>query len=318
PQFSQSCEDAPMPRNGLMPCLLVCALSVPAAAKPVARDLDRVVDAFADGFDGVVLVADRGKIVYERAVGLAVREWSVKHTVASKFDIASMTKSFTAVLILQLAEQGKLRVDAKLADYLPDVAHAGEVTIHQLLTHTAGIADYVPRLAADFTYCKPHAPLEVAAIVAKEPLHFAPGTRFEYCNTCYVLLGAVIERVTGRTYADVVAERILKPAGMVDSGMDAIPRMLPQRAFGYIVGERGVDRAPLIDMSVAYSTGGLYSTAHDMLRYDRALAGDVLLGPLSPDKMFAVETAGASGPAYGYGWGIHRQRAGEIDTTSVW
>src|SRR5262249_44508337 len=245
---------------GMRAFSLLCAAVLPlvASAKPIARDLDKAVEAYAGAFNGVVLVADHGKVVYERPIGLAVREWGVKHTMATKFDIASMTKSFTAILILQLVERGKVRLDAKLSEYVPEYAHAGEITIHQLLTHTAGIPDYVPPLADQFAYCKPHKPLELVDLVAKDPLLFAPGSRFDYCNTCYILLGAVIEKVTGRPYGEVVQERILAPAGMTESGMDDSRRILPARAVGYIREDETLTRAPLIDMSVAHATGGLY------------------------------------------------------------
>src|SRR5688572_12291329 len=164
--------------------------------------------------NGSVLVAENGKIIYKKGYGMANMEWAIPNQPDTKFRIASITKQFTAALILQLVEEGKIKLDGKITDYLTDYRKdtGDKVTIHQLLNHTSGIPDYKnvtsnPYSAVDFV--KKH---------VSGDLEFEPGSKYKYNNGGYSILGAIIEKVTGKSYETVLQERILKPLGMTNSG----------------------------------------------------------------------------------------------------
>jgi CubicO group peptidase (beta-lactamase class C family) len=174
-------------------------------------------------FDGVVLVADAGRIVYRGAFGLANREWERPHTLESRFEIASMTKPMTAIAILQLVDEGKLKLESRVADHVPYFRGTpGEtITIEQLLVHRSGLqqdiafaddpagAAVAARINADQLSLD-----EMVKLIAARPLRFAPGTDYGYSSDAYAVLGAVIERITGKSYYDAIAERVLRKAGM--------------------------------------------------------------------------------------------------------
>jgi len=208
-------------------------------------------------------------------------------------------KQFTATLILQLVEQGKLRLDAKLTDYLPDYRKetGGRITIHQLLNHTSGIPSYTSRPdLADIS----RASLPVAEFVkryAAGDLEFESGSKFSYNNSGYFILGAIIERVTGKPYEQVLRERILDPLGMKNTGYDHSDRVIPKRAAGYEKALEGYANASYIDMSVPFAAGSLYSTVEDLYLWDQALYADKILSAQSKELMFKPGLGN-----YAYGW----------------
>ncbi|MCU0238021.1 MAG: serine hydrolase [Pyrinomonadaceae bacterium] len=252
--------------------------------------------------NGTVLVADQGKIIYQKGFGMANMEWSIPNQPDTKFRIGSVTKQFTAALILQLVEEGKIKLDGKLSDYLPDYRKdtGDKITIHQLLNHTSGIPSYTNR--ADFRTEVSRDYYSVEDFVKKfasGDLEFEPGTKFSYNNSGYFLLGAIIEKVTGKTYETVLTERISKPLGMTNTGYDNQAPLLQKRASGYQKTLDGYNNAPYLDMSLPYAAGSMYSTVDDLFKWDQSLYEDKILSAESKKKMF---TPGLSN--YGYGFNI--------------
>lgn len=246
--------------------------------------MDQVVRAASDRneFSGSVLVARDGQILLDRGYGLANREWSIPNDGATKFRLGSVTKQFTAVAIMLLNERGQVDLDAPVKTYLPDAPAAWDrVTVRHLLTHTSGLADYT-RLE-DFE-AKKTLPTTAQALMARfrdQPLAFQPGAQWAYSNSGYVVLTAIIETVSGQTYADFVAQNLFQPLNMGDSGYDTHDAILPRRASGYTPSREGVINAGYVDMSVPQGAGGLYSTTHDLLKWEQGLFGGRLLKPQS-------------------------------------
>jgi CubicO group peptidase (beta-lactamase class C family) len=255
--------------------------------------------AAAGKFSGAVLIAKGGKPVVEQANGFANRQRRLPNGVGTRFNIGSLGKSFTAVAIAQLVEQGRLSFDDPIGKYLsgfpPEIAN--RVTIGQLLANTSGLGDV-------FMRWHPTAPAqldvaELLATIVKEPLQFDPGSRFGYSNSGYVVLGAIVAAVSGQNYYDYVRERVFKPAGMTHTGWytrDQVPNV----AHGYTQ----------VDTSGTWiagnPSGGAYSTVGDLLRFARALLDYKLLRPQMTKTVLIgkVETP-RPGPAptkYGYGF----------------
>jgi CubicO group peptidase (beta-lactamase class C family) len=229
-------------------------------------------------------------------------EWQVPNTPATKFRLGSITKQFTSMLVMQLVEEGKLKLDAKLSEMLPYYRKdTGEkVTLHHLLTHTSGIPSYtgIPNFMRD----QARDPYEVEAFVKKfcsGDLEFEPGSKYAYNNSGYFLLGAILEHATGKKYEDLLQERIFGPLGMDDTGYDRADRLIPHRAAGYQKDFDSVKNAPYLDMSIPYAAGSLYSTVEDLHKWDRALYGTKLLSAAGKEKMFTPFLQN-----YAYGWVI--------------
>jgi CubicO group peptidase (beta-lactamase class C family) len=256
-----------------------------------------------DRFSGAVLLARGGKIVLSRGYGLANRETKTPNSPRTKIRLGSLTKQFTAAAILLLRERGKLRTSDSICKYVSDCPGAWEpVTIHHLLTHTSGIPSYtgLPDFRKLAVY--PATPTELIARFRDKQLEFAPGKEFSYNNSGYVLLGHVVEKVSGNSYAEFLRENVFRPLGMNDTGYDENDAVIENRADGYTPTPRGIRRAPYIDMTVPFAAGGLYSTAEDMYLWAKALAAGKLL---SKESLDAMHTPFKNG--YGYGVFIGEQ-----------
>lgn len=262
---------------------LFAITATPVLAQDAGR-MDQVVRAASDKdeFSGSVLVARDGQILLDQGYGLANREWLIPNDGATRFRLGSVTKQFTAVAIMLLNERRQVDLDASVKTYLPDApATWDRVTVRHLLTHTAGLADYT-RLE-DFE-AKRTLPTTAQALMARfrdRPLAFQPGAQWAYSNSGYVVLTAIIEKVSGQTYADFVAQNLFQPLGMGDSGYDTHDAILPRRASGYTPSGEGVINAAYVDMSVPQGAGGLYSTTHDLLKWEQGLFSGRLLKPQS-------------------------------------
>ncbi len=288
-----------------MRALLPLLLLYPAVAADRATEIDAIVSRYHDLglFNGAALVADHGQIVIKKGYGLANIEWDIPNTPDTKFRLGSITKQFTATLVMQLVEQGKIDLNAPITRYLADYPkQAGDkITIHQLLNHTSGIPGYTelpewgPKSRTAFK------PAEFMTLFSKLDLLFEPGSRFSYNNSGYFLLGVILENVTGQSYERLLQERIFQRAGMQDSGYDSTKPLLTKRAAGYDSTLDGFVNTSYIDMSQPYAAGSLYSTVEDLYRWDQALYGDKLLSEASKQKMF---TPGLSN--YGYAWFIRK------------
>jgi CubicO group peptidase (beta-lactamase class C family) len=298
--------------------LLVCAMLVFAlqsdafaqqpATKSKAAKIDEVMTLANKYrlFNGSVLVAENGKVIYRKGVGLANMEWNIPNAPDTRFRIGSITKQFTATLILQLADQGKLKLDGKISDYLPDYRKdIGEkVTVHQLLNHTSGIPSYtgMPGFFQDVS----RNPFKVDDFVKKyasNDLEFEPGSKFSYNNSGYFLLGAIIEKVTGKPYEQVLKENVFEPLGMKNTGYDHFDTLIEKRATGYQKTANGFVNAPYLDMSIPYAAGSLYSTVEDLYLWDQALYTDRVLPTQTKQVMFKPHLSN-----YAYGWSVRNAR----------
>ena len=267
-------------------------------SKSIAVD-NELINLNKEGlFNGSVLVAKNGKIIYQKKVGFADMEHKVPITTDTRFELASISKTFTAVLILQLVESGKLKLDAKVSAYIPEFTRndSGEITIHHLLSHTSGIQDFVG-LNCDFASWTKKEFLEG---LQKTPINFKPGSQFQYASSTYVLLRFIIEKVTGKTYEANLIEHILKVAGMTNSGVIHNNEILVGRALGYVNKEGNYQNAlPIANHEIFIGASSIYSTAADLLKFDQALYTEKLLGQVKKELMFAIVQ-----PPYGYGWFI--------------
>lgn len=274
------------------------------AADDTAAKIDKVLNAYHDAglLNGVVLVADHGKVIYKKGFGYANFEWQVPNMPDTKFRIGSVTKPFTAILTLQQVEAGRLRLDAPIAEYLPDYRKdtATKVTVRHLLTHTSGIPTYKAEqiLAAKSPVPYPQLVKEWCS----GELRWKPGTRWDYNNCGYLLLGVILEKVTGKPYSQLLRENILLPAGMNDSGIDSSQLILPKRAYGYENGYvKGFQAAEYTEISTALGAGDIYSTAEDLYRFDRALYSDKLLKHETRELMFTPQNERT-----GLGWFVRK------------
>jgi CubicO group peptidase (beta-lactamase class C family) len=265
----------------------------------------------SDGdFSGSVLVARNGKILYEDAFGYANREWNIPNDLGTKFEIGSMTKQFTALLILRFVNEGKLDLDGHISDYLPYYRKdtGKRVNIRELLSHTSGIPDFLsyPRFLGGPASRTNYGSQEFAVQFCSGDLLFAPGTRFEYSNSGYFLLGAILEQVSGTSYERLLHDRILTALKMSGSGYTHLEAILPHRAMGYERTTTGFRNARYYDMSIPFAAGAMYSTVEDLLRWDQALYTEQLLPARLRDLLFTPNLED-----YGFGWSIYIPKPGQ-------
>jgi CubicO group peptidase (beta-lactamase class C family) len=268
--------------------------------------MDQMIQSYVANhqFMGSVLVARDAQVIYSKGFGSANLEWEIPNSPATKFRLGSVTKQFTAASILLLEERGKLKVDDPVKKYLPGAPAAWDkITIYHLLTHTSGIPSFTG--FADYAKLEPFATTseQLVSRFRDKPLDFEPGEKWQYSNSGYVLLGHLIERVSGESYEKFVRENIFTPLGMKDSGYDSNSAVIPHRASGYVHVGDGFENAGFIHMSVPHAAGALYSTTVDLLKWEQGLFGGKLLQAASLQKMttpfkqnyafgLSVETAG--------------------------
>lgn len=288
--------------------LLMCSAAAVAKPPATADELRQLVDSYADrrGFNGTVLVARGGEVLLRTAHGQANVEWGVPSRADARYRIGSLTKPLVATLAMQLVQQGKLRLEGTLGDYLPDLyagTPAAPVTVAQLLSHTSGLADVPGRYTDDWWQTaarRSYTPKEFAREWIKPTLLENPGQQWRYNNNGFFLLGVLIEQVTGRSLADNLQEHVFAPAGMASSGLFGDAAVVEGLAQGYTRTPEGTLAHPQwIDPSVSFAAAGIYTTADDLYRFDRALYGERLLRADTRRTMLQVHAA-----AYGYGWGV--------------
>ena len=288
----------------------------PTAEAQLTSQIDDFITALAkqDRFSGSILVAKEGQVLISKGYGMANLELDVPNTPQTKFRIGSITKQFTAMAILQLQQQGKLNVQDPICQYIRDCPQAWQpITIHHLLTHTSGIKDYTsfPNFS-DFGK-QSMSPIELIELFRDLPLEFTPGESWNYSNSGYILLGYIIEAVSGEPYGIFLLKNIFIPLQMEDTGYDNNHTILKNRADGYFSSTANAD---YFDQSVAYAAGGLYSTVEDLFRWDQALYTDVLIPqalrvemftPFSPIPVSPSDAIPDGDISYGYGWRIGTQ-----------
>jgi CubicO group peptidase (beta-lactamase class C family) len=277
-------------------------------AQTKTTQLDELLNKYTEygQFNGSVLVADHGKVIYKKGFGLANREWDISNAPDTKHRLGSITKQFTAMLIMQLVAEGKLDLQATVFKYLPDYSKVNgeKITIHQLLNHTSGTPNYTsfPNFFKELSR-NPYTPTEMVRMYADSILDFTPGERFSYSNSGYITLGAIIEKVTGKSYEEVLQEKIFTPLKMNNSGYDHHNTILKKRAAGYEMKGSKPENAPYIDMSTPYAAGSMYSTVEDLFIWDQALYTEKLLPKKYRDMMYEKYVP-AFGQYYGYGWSV--------------
>ncbi len=266
--------------------------------------------------EGSVLVAESGKVVFKRGFGLANREWNIPNAPNTKYDVGSLTKSFTAILTMQLVEKGLIKLDGKVTDYLPNYRKdtGSRVTIHHLLSHTSGLPGFWT-----FEFFKTHARNDFEEdyfirTFLSEDLEFAPGTSSRYSDTNYYLLGRIIEKVLGKPYAQVKTDNLFKPLGMKNSEYNDQSKVIPNRASGYIKTSRGYSTSPYNNRRLTDAAGASLTTVEDLYLYDRALYSDALLSKTYRDMLFKSYAEAQLGPQtvrFGYGWIISEMTVGD-------
>ena len=283
-----------------------CTGSIPECAQAYLETLDARAE-----FSGAVLVAQDGEPVFKGAYGLANRALGIPNQIDTKFNLGSMDKMFTAVAILQLVEQGKLSLDAKVADVLPDYPNqqvAKAVTIHQLLTHTSGMGDWsesprFPDLHEQIRAVEDYLPLFVDT-----PLEFEPGDRFRYSNSGYIVLGLIIEELVGQSYYDHVRTSVFEPCGMTDTAAYELDAAVPDLAVGYTrLAIDGSELDEITDYRFAMPmkggpSGGGFSTVEDLLRFQNALLDHRLLSPEMTEMLLAGKVRLNDSAQYAYGF----------------
>lgn len=283
--------------------------------KEFAVQLESLIDKaeVEDSFSGAVLVAKDGQAIFEKAVGFANKETKQRNKTDTAFNLGSINKSFTSVAIAQLVQQGKLGYTDTIAKHLPDYPNkpvAEKVTIHQLLTHTSGLGDY---LNSD-SVAQIKTLRELLPLFVSQPLSFEPGQKVQYSNSGYVVLGLIIERLSGRSYYDYVKENIFKPAGMTRTDSYERNQKVADLAVGYTTmgspgqqpasqpGPRTANTSTLA--AKGSSAGGGYSTVEDMLKFANALGSNKLLTADLTEIVFtgggAQRPAGAGRGGYGF------------------
>jgi len=300
---------------GLLLLVTISPLSVASAQAPALRTTIRDYAA-KHSFNGTILVEEKSRTIYHESFGVAERAFAVPFTLDTKFKIASITKLFTAVLILQLYEQGKLDLHAPIRRYLPDYAGQGaeRVTVHHLLNHTSGIENFDQIKSYEEAVTKgiesyqlPHTTAELLSKYSSGKLVREVGKEFDYNNADYIILGKIIESITGRSYDETLRQRILGPLQMKASGLLYQQEIVPGLAPTYMKVD---DARPLInDLPVYpqnwYAAGAMYSTTGDLLKFSQALYGLRLLKPESLKLMLAPGL-----DEYGYGQWVRDVKIG--------
>ncbi|MCA0932454.1 serine hydrolase [Lutimonas saemankumensis] len=279
------------------------------------EELDKLLQLYHEygKFNGSALVAEQGKVVYKNGLGMANMEWDIENQANTKHRLGSITKQFTAMLILQLAEEGKLDLNAPISDYLPDYPNDSDpkITTHHLLTHTSGIPNYTafPGFFKDESR-DPYQPDDFIKKFENKDLEFTPGEKFNYSNSGYFLLGVIIEKVSGKTYEEMLQEKIFKPLNMNGSGYDHHDEILKNRATGYEKQGRNFINSRYIDMTIPYAAGSLYSTVEDLYLWDQALYTNKLLSKEYMELYFKPYVKAFGETHYAYGWGVGYDRIG--------
>jgi len=281
--------------------LLCCHVAV---AQTKQSRLAKIMKTYHDYnmFDGAVLVAENGKVIYKEAFGLANREWNIPNRTDTKFMIGSVSKPITAALVLIQVQKGLIDLNKTLADYLPEFKNkpAAAVTIKQLLSHTSGIPnyditkDFFPRISRQYFSREDYLKVFIDSALA-----FAPGTRYAYSSWGYFTLGYLVEKLTGKSYAELMKADIFDKIKMNHSGSYYHTQIVPGRASGYDYSFGGFTSADFRDQSNTMGTGDIYSTVEDMFLFHEAITNNTLL-----DKNLTAEmlTPGLRPAQYGYGW----------------
>lgn len=311
----------PIYKNGIFILFLVLISNISFAQTKVEQieELLNTYEAYGK-FNGSVLVSEQGEVIYKKGFGMANMEWDIPNKPNTKHRLGSITKQFTAMLILQLVAEGKLDLQAPITAYLPDYPKASGdlITIHHLLTHTSGIPNYTafPKFMQDESR-NPYSPEDFVKKFDEKALDFTPGDKFSYSNSGYFLLGVIAEKLSGKSYEQLLHEKIFTPLKMNDTGFDNHGDILKNRATGYEKQGKNYVNSQYIDMTIPYAAGSMYSTVEDLYLWDQALYTTTLL-PKKYMTMYFEPYIPAFGSAqYAYGWGVGYEKIGS-STDSIY
>ena len=284
-------------------CLVLILTGANAQTKLNIEKIDQYLKTASASFrfNGVALIAQKGTVTLNKGYGWKDVKSKTLHDSASIFQIGSITKQFTAAIILKLQEERKLSVSDPIRKYLPDYPNGNKITLYHLLTHTSGIDDYTKHFKPfQFIIKKTVSKQKVINTFKDEPLAFEPGTQFQYSSSNYYLLGIIIEKITGNPYEQVVHETIFNPLQMPHSGFNFRNLSSPFKATGYSVFYNGRQtEAADMDSTVLYSAGGIYSTTGDLYKWIKAISGQQILTSDSWKQAFTPHKGN-----YGFGWAI--------------
>ncbi len=296
-------------RRGALLALALAASPPAWAGQTLAERIDAALAPLfkRDAPGATVIVTKDGVPVLRKAYGLADVDSKTPMQPEMQLRLGSVTKQFTAVAILMLAEQGKLSLQDELTQWLPDYpVHGKRITIEQLLQHTAGIRNYTGMMSYWLTAGSDRSVQQMIELFKDDALDFEPGERWAYSNSGYLLLGAIIEKVSGTGYADFLAKHIFEPLGMHDTAYEGHERNAKRRITGYREGFLSAYRpAERISMTQPFAAGALVSTVDDLARWDQAITAGRLLKEDSWKRAFtpcALPTGARC--SYGYGWRI--------------
>lgn len=287
------------------------AMSLTCLAQPLSAVDERYIDSLMQGYyetDGpgaALLVAKGGEVLYRKAFGQANLELGVPHTPESVFRVGSITKQFTALCVLQLAEAGKLKLSDDIRAYLPDYdTHGRDITIQHILTHTSGITSYTEKADFGEKLIQYYSKEDLVDYFMGDSLLFEPGTDWSYCNSGYVLAGVIVEKLSGQTLGEYMQKHIFDPLDMKDTHIGTYSRVIPRAVNGYVGAGNGTFRpAPYLDWSWPYAAGDILSTVDDMLKWDQALYTDQLVSQAWLAKAWdPMLLANGRSTSYGFGW----------------
>lgn len=300
----------------LIPVVVLTILVHPATAQKQGRTDKKLTEKFdrilsekftGDGPGCAALVARKGEIIYHKAFGMADLELHVPMRPEMIFRLGSITKQFTAVAILQLEEAGKLSVKDSITKFIPGYPmHGRVITVEHLLTHTSGIKSYTGMKEWTAEVRRRDMPLDtLIAFFRDQPMDFDPGEKWSYSNSGYVLLGKIIEVVSGMPYDRYLDEKIFKPLELKQTAYDTTLKIIRNRAKGYGKGDRGYEHAEYLSMTQPHAAGSLISTVEDLYRWYTDLGSGQIIGRSQLDKAFTpFATNDGKETDYGYGWFI--------------
>jgi len=285
----------------IISCLALLIISCSVFTQTISETIDELLKIYARqyAFNGSVLVAQKGNILLQKGYGYKNFNAHSLNDEKTVSQVGSITKQFTAAIILQLQEKNMLSVQDKLSKYIPDYPGGDKITVENLLTHTAGIFNYTNDAA--FMKSEAAKPLSLEHLIGlfkNKSLDFQPGEKFNYSNSGYILLGYIIEKLTGRPYFRVVKENIFQPLHMDHSGFDFNDLADTNKATGYfkLTAKRN-QPATIVDSSVSYAAGSIYTTVGDLYKWDRALYTNQIISTASRELAFTPHQSN-----YGYGW----------------
>ena len=293
--------------KNLIVAVIALSLTIQVQAKSISKQIDALLTFEKDGPGGVALVVKDGKTIYRKAFGMANLEFDVKMRPDHIFRIGSITKQFTASAMLKLIEEGKIKLDADITEYIKDYpTHGHTITIEHLLNHTSGIKSYTGMKEWDSEARKrDFTPTELIDYFKNKPMDFIPGEKFSYNNSGYILLGYIIELVSGKTYGEYIQDNFFTPLGMDSSSYASTSRIVKNRASGYDKADENYKNADYLSMTQPYAAGSLLSTVDDVHRWYKAVLADKVISKESREKAHSYSTLNDGEKVdYGFGWRI--------------